>query len=165
MTPRTLPAAFAACALATGLAACGSSDNSSTASSSSGSSVKATLNGAGSTFAAPIYQKVGADLKGQGLTINYQGVGSGAGVSQFAAGPVDFAGSDPALADEDRAAIKKGEAVQIPFALGAITASYTLGGVKSRLRLDGATLAKVYLGTIATWDDAAIKAQNPDAQL
>src|SRR3954453_23182510 len=165
MTPRTLPAAFAACALATGLAACGSSDNSSTASSGSSSSGKATLNGAGSTFAAPIYQQVGADLKGQGLTINYQGVGSGAGVSQFAAGTVDFAGSDPALADEDRAAIKKGESVQIPFALGAITASYNLDGVESGLKLDGKTLGDIYLGTIKAWNDPAIKSQNPDADL
>src|SRR4051812_38111483 len=164
---RILTTAFAAGALATGLAACGSSDDSSStgSASSGGSSVTATLNGAGSTFAAPIYQQVGADLKGKGLTVNYQGVGSGAGVSQFAAGTIDFAGSDPALADEDKAAIKKGEAVQIPFALGAITASYNLGGVKSGLKLDGATLAKIYLGTITTWADAAIKSQNPDVNL
>ncbi|HWH93603.1 MAG TPA: phosphate ABC transporter substrate-binding protein PstS, partial [Baekduia sp.] len=125
----------------------------------------ATLNGAGSTFAAPIYQQIGADLKDKGLTINYQGVGSGAGVSQFAAGTVDFAGSDPALADEDKAAIKKGEPIQIPFALGAITASYNLDGVDSGLKLDGATLAKIYLGKITSWDDAAIKAANPDVDL
>jgi phosphate transport system substrate-binding protein len=168
MTPRILPAAFAACALATGLAACGSDSNSSTASSgsgSSGSTVKATLNGAGSTFAAPIYQQVGADLKSQGLTVNYQGVGSGAGVSQFSAGTVDFAGSDPALTPDDKAAIKKGEPIQVPFALGAITASYKLSGVDSGLKLDGATLAKIYLGTITSWDDAAIKAQNPGVNL
>jgi phosphate transport system substrate-binding protein len=163
---RILPAALAAGVLATGVAACGSSnDSSSSASTNSasggGSSVSATLNGAGSTFAAPIYQQVGADLKGQGLTINYQGVGSGAGVSQFAAGTVDFAGSDPALADADKASIKKGTPIQIPFALGAITASYNLSGVKSGLKLDGATLAKIYLGKITSWDDAAIKAQNP----
>jgi phosphate transport system substrate-binding protein len=164
-------AAVAAVALATGVAACGSDDNSSSAStgsSTSGStaaSVSATLNGAGSTFAAPIYQQVGADLKGKGLTINYQGVGSGAGVSQFAAGTVDFAGSDPALADEDRTAIKKGDAIQIPFALGAITASYNLSGVKSGLKLDGDTLAKIYLGKITSWDDAAIKAQNPGTDI
>jgi phosphate transport system substrate-binding protein len=168
---RILPTTFAAVALATGLAACGSSsDDSSSTSASTGASasaskVTATLNGAGSTFAAPIYQQVGSDLKDQGLTINYQGVGSGAGVAQFAAGTVDFAGSDPALADEDKAAIKKGEATQIPFALGAITASYKLSGVDSGLKLDGATLAKIYLGTIKSWDDAAIKAQNPDVQL
>lgn len=173
MNPRIVPAAIAAFALATGVAACGSDDDSSSATAgtpaasgdSSGSSVKATLNGAGSTFAAPIYQQLGADLKDKGLTINYQGVGSGAGVSQFAAGTVDFAGSDPALADEDREAIKKGEAVQIPFALGAITASYNLSGVESGLKLDGDTLAKIYLGKITSWDDAAIKAANPDADL
>src|SRR6185369_8964167 len=126
--------------LATGLAACGSDDNSSTASSGasggSSSSAKATLNGAGSTFAAPIYQQVGSDLKGQGLTVNYQGVGSGAGVSQFSAGTVDFAGSDPALTPDDKATIKKGEPIQVPFALGAITASYKLNGVDSGLKLD-----------------------------
>ncbi|HWI70325.1 MAG TPA: phosphate ABC transporter substrate-binding protein PstS [Baekduia sp.] len=171
MNPRILPAALAACVLATGLAACGSDDdNSSSAASGSTTadttaSVTATLNGAGSTFAAPIYQQIGSDLKDKGLTINYQGVGSGAGVSQFAAGTIDFAGSDPALTDEDRTAIKKGEATQIPFALGAITASYNLNGVESGLKLDGATLAKIYLGTITSWDDAAIKSQNPDASL
>jgi phosphate transport system substrate-binding protein len=166
VNPRIPLAALAACVLASGVAACGSDDNSSDAATNSsaaggGSSVTATLNGAGSTFAAPIYQQVGADLKGKGLTINYQGVGSGAGVSQFAAGTVDFAGSDPALADEDKATIKKGDPIQIPFALGAITASYNLSGVKSGLKLDGATLAKIYLGKISSWDDAAIKAQNP----
>jgi phosphate transport system substrate-binding protein len=173
VNPRILPVAFAAVALATGVAACGSDDDTSSASTGastsasgdSGSTVSATLNGAGSTFAAPIYQQVGADLKDKGLTINYQGVGSGAGVSQFGAGTVDFAGSDPALADEDRAAIKKGDAVQVPFALGAITASYNLNGVDSGLKLDGDTLAKIYLGKIKSWDDAAIKALNPDADL
>jgi phosphate transport system substrate-binding protein len=168
---RILPSLFAAGALATGLAACGSSsdDNSSTGTSASGSnagaSVSATLNGAGSTFAAPIYQQVGSDLKGKGLTINYQGVGSGAGVSQFAAGTVDFAGSDPALTDDDKTAIKKGEAVQIPFALGAITASYNLSGVKSGLKLDGQTLADIYLGKVKAWNDPEIKAQNSGQDL
>ena len=172
MKSRILPAAFAAAALATGLAACGSSDdnNSSTSGAparpaASGSTVNATLNGAGSTFAAPIYQQVGSDLKGKGLTVNYQGVGSGAGVSQFAAGTVDFAGSDPALADDDKATIKKGDAVQIPFALGAITASYKLSGVKSGLKLDGETLADIYLGKVKTWNDPEIAAQNSGASL
>ncbi|HEX4690117.1 MAG TPA: phosphate ABC transporter substrate-binding protein PstS [Solirubrobacteraceae bacterium] len=170
MKSRILPTAFAAVALATGLAACGSDDNSSTSTSASsgsgdGGSVTATLNGAGSTFAAPIYQQVGSDLKGKGLTINYQGVGSGAGVSQFAAGTVDFAGSDPALTADDKASIKKGESIQIPFALGAITASYNLSGVKSGLKLDGKTLADIYLGKVKTWNDPEIKAQNSGADL
>jgi phosphate transport system substrate-binding protein len=170
---RTLLAALAAGALATGFAACGGDDDTSSAASpaspaspSGGADVaKATLNGAGSTFAAPIYQQLGSDLKGDGLTVNYQGVGSGAGVSQFAAGTVDFAGSDPALTDEDKAAIKKGAPLQVPFALGAITASYNLSGVKTGLKLDGATLAKIYLGQIKTWDDPAIKAMNSGVDL
>jgi phosphate transport system substrate-binding protein len=166
---RSLLAALAAGALAIGVAACGSDDNNSgsTGSSggSSGSSVKATLNGAGSTFAAPIYQQVGSDLKGDGLIINYQGVGSGAGVSQFGAGTVDFAGSDPSLTADDRAAIKKGDAVQVPFALGAITASYNLNGVDSGLKLDGPTLADIYLGKVKSWNDPAIKTLNPDVNL
>jgi phosphate transport system substrate-binding protein len=170
VTTRILPAALAACALATGLAACGSSNNNSSgtssgSSASSGSTVKATLNGAGSTFAAPIYQQVGADLKGQGLTINYQGVGSGAGVSQFTAGTVDFAGSDPALKPEEAKAITKSPPVQVPFALGAITASYNLKGVKSGLKLDGKTLGDIYLGKVKSWDDAEIKGQNPGIQI
>jgi phosphate transport system substrate-binding protein len=166
---RSLLAAAAAGVLATGVAACGSDNNKSSNSSSSGgsssSSVKATLNGAGSTFAAPIYQQLGNDLKSNGLTINYQGVGSGAGVSQFTAGTVDFAGSDPALKPEEAAAIKKSTPVQVPFALGAITASYKLNGVDSGLKLDGPTLADIYLGKIKSWDDAKIKALNPDKQL
>jgi phosphate transport system substrate-binding protein len=167
---RSVLAAVAACALAGGVAACGSDnkDNSSSSggsSSSSGSKVNATLNGAGSTFAAPIYQQVGSDLKEQGLTINYQGVGSGAGVSQFGAGTIDFAGSDPSLTADDRKAIKKGEAIQVPFALGAITASYNLNGVKSGLKLDGKTLADIYLGKVKTWNDPAIAKQNSGMQL
>jgi phosphate transport system substrate-binding protein len=165
---RPLLAAVAAGALATGVAACGSNNNDSGSSSSGGSakaSVTATLNGAGSTFAAPIYQQVGSELKGQGLTINYQGVGSGAGVSQFTAGTIDFAGSDPALKPEESAAIKKSKPIQVPFALGAITASYNLNGVKSGLKLDGKTLADIYLGKIKDWNDPAIKAMNPDVNL
>src|SRR5205085_1426650 len=73
--------------------ACGSSS-----SSSGGGGGGGTINGAGSTFAAPIYQQFGSTLKGQGVTVNYQPVGSGAGVAQFAAGTVDFGASDPALA-------------------------------------------------------------------
>jgi phosphate transport system substrate-binding protein len=166
---RSLLATAAAGALTFGVAACGSDDNKSSNSSggnaAASSSAKATLNGAGSTFAAPIYQQLGNDLKGDGLTINYQGVGSGAGVSQFTAGTIDFAGSDPALKPEEASAIKKSKPLQVPFALGAITASYKLDGVKSGLKLDGATLANIYLGKIKSWDDPAIKALNPDLQL
>ncbi|MEA2369552.1 MAG: phosphate transport system substrate-binding protein, partial [Thermoleophilaceae bacterium] len=79
------------------VAACGSSSNTDTSGGGSGGGGGGTVNGAGSTFAAPIYSQWGNALKSQGLTVNYQPVGSGAGVAQFAAGTVDFGASDPAL--------------------------------------------------------------------
>ncbi|HEU4973924.1 MAG TPA: phosphate ABC transporter substrate-binding protein PstS [Baekduia sp.] len=166
MNTRPLLAAIAAGALASGVAACGGSNSSSPSNvADTTSSGETTLNGAGSTFAAPIYQQVGSDLSGQGLTINYQGVGSGAGVAQLQTGTIDFAGSDPALTPEDKSGIKKGEPMQVPFALGAITASYNVPGLDSGLKLDGKTLAGIYLGKITKWNDAAIKAMNPGVDL
>jgi hypothetical protein len=100
-------------ALAFGVAACGSNDTGSSGSgSSSGKSgaKSVTLDGAGSTFAAPVYQEWGNQLRKQGITLNYQAVGSGAGVAALGQGTADFAGSDPALAPEDRSALKNGDA-------------------------------------------------------
>jgi phosphate transport system substrate-binding protein len=159
-----------AAALSAGLAACGSSSSSgsgasTTSGSSGGGSAAVTLNGSGSTFAAPIYQQFGSDLKGQGITLNYQGVGSGDGVAQFTAGTVDFAGSDPALKDSEMAAIKKSKPVDIPIAFGAITASYNLPGVKTGLKLDGKTLADIFLTKVKTWNDPEIAKLNPGVKL
>jgi phosphate transport system substrate-binding protein len=152
--------------LAGGIAACGSSNsNSSPNSSGSGSSGgSATLNGAGSTFAAPIYQQWGSTLKSQGLTLNYNPVGSGAGQTELAGATVDFAGSDPALKPSDRSKMK-GPVLQFPVAFGAITLSYNLGGVKSGLKLDGPTLAGIFMGKIKNWSAPAIKALNPGVNL
>src|SRR5437868_6108343 len=153
-------------ALAVGVAACGSSNNSTSSSSGSGGSVNATLNGAGSTFAAPIYQQFGSNLKGQGLTINYQSVGSGAGVAQFTAGTVDFGASDPPLKPEEiTAAKKKGDPLQFPVAFGAITVSYNLSGVKTGLKLDGKTIADIFLGKVKKWSDPEIASQNSGVSL
>jgi len=125
-----------------------------------------TLNGGGSTFAAPIYQQLGSETKSSdGITVNFQGIGSGAGIAQFQAGTLDFAGSDPALKPEDVSGVTKGTPFQIPFALGAITVSYNLPGIKSGLKLDGATIADIFLGKVKKWDDPAIKSLNPDASL
>jgi phosphate transport system substrate-binding protein len=165
---RTWLAAATAGALALGVTACGSSSSSTSSGSSSGgsSSVSATLNGSGSTFAAPIYQQLGSELKGQGLTINYQGVGSGQGVSDLTNKSTVFAGSDPPMTDDEEAAAKKnGAVVHVPTAFGAITASYNLSGVKSGLKLDGPTLADIFLGKIKKWNDPAIANQNPGVNL
>jgi phosphate transport system substrate-binding protein len=148
------------------VAACGSSNNTTTNGGGGGSSGGGggTINGAGSTFAAPIYQQWGSTLKGQGLTVNYNPVGSGAGISQLQSATVDFAGSDPALKPEDKSKAK-GELFQFPVAFGAITVSYNLSGVKSGIKLDGAVLGDIYLGKVKTWNDPAITALNPGMSL
>ena len=171
MKPRRMAMVATALVVALAVAACGSSNSSSTSSggaaaSSSGSSSSGsgTINGAGSTLAAPIYQQWGSTLKGQGLTVNFNPVGSGAGQTELASATVNFAGSDPALKAADKAKMK-GPVLQFPVAAGAITLSYNLSGVKSGLKLDGPTVAKIFSGTIKTWDDPAIKALNPGISL
>jgi phosphate transport system substrate-binding protein len=161
---RTWLAPVAAAVLALGVAACGSSSNKSTT-GGSGGGTSASINGAGSTFAAPIYQQWGNALKDKGITVNYQPVGSGAGIAQLAAGTTDFGASDPALTPQDRATFKKGEAVQIPTAFGAITVSYNLSGVKKGLKLDGATVAGIFLGKVKKWNDPAIAKLNAGVTL
>jgi phosphate transport system substrate-binding protein len=156
--------ALASCAaLALGLAACGSSSSSTT----STSNASATISGAGSTFAAPVYEQWGSELKGSGLVVNYQPVGSGAGITSLTAKTVDFAGSDPPLKPVEEAALAKNGSppVQVPMFLGAITVSYNLPGVKAGLKLEGTTIADIFLGKIKTWNDPAIKALNPEVSL
>jgi phosphate transport system substrate-binding protein len=178
VTLKPRPIALIATALVSALvvAACGSSNSStssasggaasgsSTGSGGSSSSGSGTINGAGSTLAAPIYQQWGSTLKGQGLTVNFNPVGSGAGQTQLEAATVDFAGSDPALKPADVAKMK-GPVLQFPVAAGAITVSYNLSGVKSGLKLDGPTIAKIFSGQIKTWNDPAIKSLNPGTSL
>lgn len=165
---RLMGALAAMAALAVGVAACGSSDSSSTSSSGgSGTKVGGTINGSGSTFAAPIYQQWGSTLKSdQGLTVNYQGVGSGQGISELTAGTVNFAGSDPPMADDEIAAAKgKGDPLHFPTALGAITVSYNLQGVKTGLKLTGPVIADMFSGKISKWNDPAIAKLNAGVSL
>jgi phosphate transport system substrate-binding protein len=159
--------ALAGCAiLACGLAACGSSNSSTSTSgtTTASSSSSATISGAGSTFAAPVYEQWGSSLS-KTLTVNYQAVGSGAGITSLESKTVDFGASDPPLkaADEETIAKNGSPAVQIPMFLGAITVSYNLPGVKSGLKLEGKTIADIYLGK--TWNDAEIAALNPGVSL
>jgi phosphate transport system substrate-binding protein len=168
-THRLLLALAATAALGTGVAACGSDNNSDTGSSGSNagstSSASGTVNGAGSTFAAPVYQQFGSQLKDKGVTVNYQPVGSGAGIAALAQGTAQFAGSDPALKPEDKSTLTKGDPVQIPVFFGAITASYNVSGVKSGLKLDGKTLADIFQGKVTTWNDPAIAQLNSGLKL
>ncbi len=154
--------ALASCALlALTVGACGKS---SSTTSGSTSSTSATISGAGSTFAAPVYQQWGSGISG--LTVNYNPVGSGAGITALEGKTVDFGASDPPLKPADFTTLEKvGPVQQIPMFLGAITVSYNLPGVQTGLKLDGPTIAEIFLGKIKTWNDAAIKALNPGVSL
>ena len=164
-------AGSAAVALALGVAACGSNDESpsSGSSGSSGGSAKlgGTINGAGATFPAPVYTEWAAAFKdSQGTTVNYQAVGSGGGIAQFTAGTVDFGATDAAMKpDEEQAAEKKGTPDHIPTVLGAVTVSYNVSGVDKGLKLDGATIANIFLGKIKKWNDPAIAGLNSGVKL
>jgi phosphate transport system substrate-binding protein len=157
-------AAGAAAVLALGVAACGSNDESPSGGASSGSSSSSgakqggTINGAGATFPAPVYTEWAARFKDStGTTVNYQAVGSGGGIAQFTAGTVDFGATDAAMKPEEEAAAKKkGDPVHIPTVLGAVTISYKVSGVDKGLKLDGATIANIFLGKIKKWNDPAI---------
>ena len=162
-----IPAIAVAIAATLLVAACGSSSNNTTTGGSGGGSSsggKSTVNGAGSTLAAPIYQQWASTLSGQGVTLNYNPVGSGTGIADLQTATVTFAGSDPALKPTDTAKMK-GPALQFPVAFGAITVSYNLSGIKSGVKLDGPTISKIYMGQIKTWNDPAITALNPGLSL
>ena len=166
-------AAAAAAVLALGLAACGSNDESPSGGGSGGSSTSSgakqggTINGAGATFPQPVYTEWAARFKDQtGTTVNYQGVGSGGGIAQFTAGTVDFGATDSAMSDDElKAAQAKGEPVHVPTVLGAVTVAYSIDGVSAGLKLDGATIADIFLGKINNWNDPALKQLNPDKPL
>ncbi len=169
MITSRMAGAGVAIAASVAIAACGSSSSNSsggTGSSSAGStsSGSATINGAGSTFAAPIYQQWGSTLKSQGLTVNYAAVGSGTGVADLQTATANFAGDDGALKSSEKSKMK-GPVLQFPVAFGSITLSYNLSGIKSGLKLDGPTIANIFLGKVKTWNDPAIKALNPGMNL
>jgi phosphate transport system substrate-binding protein len=171
---RLLPALAAMAALGLGAAACGGDDGStnagsgrSTSGSSDSAQIGGTLNGAGATFPQPVYQEWAANFQEKfGTTVNYQGIGSGGGIAQFSAGTVDFGATDSAMTDEELAAAKaKGDPVHIPTVLGAVTVSYNVEGIDKGLKLDGATVADIFLGTVKTWNDPAIAKLNGGTQL
>ena len=126
----------------------------------------ATLTGAGATFPNPIYTKwFDAYQKETGVRINYQSIGSGGGIRQFIEGTVDFGASDAPMTDEQVKAIN-GNVLHVPTVLGAVVATYNLPSVgKTPLRLDGPTLADIFLGRISKWSDRRITSLNPGVKL
>ena len=125
------------------------------------------LTGAGATFPAPFYQKAFFDYtaKYPQVTVNYQPVGSGAGIQQFIKNTVDFGASDvPMGATDITSAGGPDTLTQIPTTLGVISIAFNISGVSS-LNLDADTLAGIFLGHIKTWNDPALTALNSGASL
>jgi phosphate transport system substrate-binding protein len=149
-------------------AGCGSSSSSSTKSKSSTAAAKltGTINGSGATFPATYYQAAiqAVTQANSGLTINYNPTGSGAGQTDLEGQLVDFAGSDSTVKPEDVSKFKGGKFLYFPTVAAPITVSYNLSGVSS-LQLSAPTIAKIFSGAIKTWNDAAIKSDNPGVTL
>lgn len=131
---------------------------------SSGMTFAADISGAGATFPYPIYAKWADAYKKQtGIGLNYQSIGSGAGIKQIQAKTVTFGASDRPLKVEE---LNRSGLVQFPTVLGGDVPVANLDGIKpGDLKLDGDTLAKIFLGEIKSWDDPAIKKLNPQAKL
>ena len=164
----------AAVALGLGLSACGAANEAPSgngdSSNAASSKLSGTLNGAGSSAqeAAQGAWTAGFQSSNPDVTVNYDPVGSGGGREQFLGGGVQFAGSDSYLADDELASSKKvcnGEAAfEVPDYISPIALVYNLDGVDN-LQLSAKTAAGIFSGKITTWDDPAIKADNPGAKL
>ncbi|HTK34354.1 MAG TPA: phosphate ABC transporter substrate-binding protein PstS [Caulobacteraceae bacterium] len=124
----------------------------------------ADITGAGATFPAPVYSKWAEAYKAQtGVGLNYQAIGSGGGIRQITAKTVEFGASDKPLKLD---ALNSAGMVQFPTVIGGVVPVINVPGIKpGQLTLDGATLAEIFQGKIARWDDAAIKKLNPAAKL
>ena len=122
------------------------------------------VTGAGASFPAPLYSKWAADYnKATGVRVNYQSVGSGAGIRQIDAKTVVFGASDMPLKDEDLE--KKGQ-IQFPTVIGGVVPVVNIKGIQpGQLKLDGKVLGDIFLGNIKKWNDPAITALNPGVNL
>jgi phosphate transport system substrate-binding protein len=135
-----------------------------TGSDGSRTGASSSVTGAGATFPAPLYAKwADADNKATGIKINYQSVGSGAGMRQIRGKTVDFGASDVPLTDADLA---KDGLIQFPTVIGGVVPVVNVRGVgPGQLRLTGQVLGDIYLGKVTKWNDPAIKALNPNLAL
>jgi phosphate transport system substrate-binding protein len=124
------------------------------------------INGAGATFPAPIYQKWFGEYHNAhpAIAINYQSLGSGAGIQQLTAGTVDFGASDMPMTDDQISKLTV-KAFHFPTVLGAVAPTYNLPGVSQALKFSPETLAGIFLGSITKWSDARLKKDNAGVQL
>ncbi len=154
------------------LAACGGSSSTSSSSGSGTPTAAACpstsqLNGGGSTFINPLFSKMFAEYPNAkcGLNVNYQSIGSGAGINDLLQGIVNFGATDAPMTDAQLASSTKGLILHIPVTIGAVAISYNLSGVSGHLNLTGPVIANIYLGTVKFWNDASITALNAGVSL
>jgi phosphate transport system substrate-binding protein len=182
--PIRVVASMSVVALSLSLAACGGQQASNTPAAGGAASPDAAANnaspdklalkgdvqlvGAGASFPAPLYQRWFQDFnqKHPKVQVNYQSVGSGAGVEQFTKGTVDFGASDTAMKDEEIAKIPADKGViLLPMTAGSIVLAYNLPEVTGELKLPRLVYTDILLGKITKWNDAKIAAANPGVKL
>ncbi len=131
----------------------------------SGAAGAQSLTGAGATFPYPIYSKwFDTYHQKTGIEINYQSIGSGAGIQQVKAGTVDFGASDAALSDAQLKDMPR-KVLHFPTVAGAVVLAYNLPGFNATLRLTPELVAGIWMGTITTWNDKRVAAANPGVTL
>ena len=160
-------AGVALAAMALFLAACSSSSSGSGSSGSGSSGLSGTLNGSGSTFQLTFQQTAIQNFKSvqPSMTVNYGGGVSGKGRTDLASNVVQYAGSDSPIPSTDLHLFNGKTVLYFPVIIGPITVSYNLPGIKSGLKLDGPTIAKIFQAEITKWNDPAIASQNPGVKL
>jgi len=161
---------FSVLALTFTLAACGGGEGGNTGGGSGDGAQldlggDARLDGAGASFPKFLYERWFQDINGKypNLRINYESIGSSAGVKQFTQGTVDFGASDVAMKDEEIAKVDRG-VLLLPMTGGSVVLAYNLPEVKD-LKLPRAVYTDIFLGKITNWNDPKIAAANPDAKL
>src|SRR6266566_4034033 len=123
--------------------------------------------GTGSTFDNPLFSKMFSVYPSVkcGINVNYQAVGSGAGINDLLQQIVAFGATDAPMSDTQLASSKAGPIIHIPVTLGAVAIVYNVPGVTTRIKLTGPIIAAIFLGTIKSWDDPQIKAVNTGVTL
>jgi phosphate transport system substrate-binding protein len=151
-----------------GLAACGGDTEGRTPGEMAGaaaSGAATSLVGAGATFPFPLYSRwFNSYAQANPVRVNYQSLGSGAGIRQFIEGTVDFGASDAPMSDEELARVPSG-ALNLPTVLGSVVITYNVPGLTGPLQLDGATISGVFLGEIQRWNDPRLAQLNPGVAL
>ncbi len=125
------------------------------------------LNGAGSTFDGPLFSKLFTVYPTAkcGANVNYQLIGSGAGINDLLNQIVDFGATDAPMTDAQLAKSPNGPIIHIPVTLGAVAMSYNLNGINGHLKMTGQLIADIYMGKVKTWNDPEIAKLNPGVAL